>query len=175
VAGTERPGKALRAMIAAVSPEGVIGAGGRIPWHYSADLKRFKRVTRGKTVIMGRRTYESLGGRPLPDRRNIVITRRRYPGVETYPTLEDALLECAEDDVWFIGGAEIYRAAMPYADLIDLTYVPDHVSAPDLVYFPEINLGQWRAGPRLQHEDDARLQRQEFRRRAGGSGEPQSG
>jgi dihydrofolate reductase len=145
----------------------VIGLDGSIPWHYSADMRRFKRITAGKTVIMGRRTFESMGGKPLPDRRNIVITRRAYEGVETFVSIEDALLACADDEVWFIGGAEIYREAMAYADLIDLTYVPDQINAPDAVYFPPIDPVSWEAGPRVRDERDGRLEHQEFRRREG--------
>jgi dihydrofolate reductase len=145
----------LRAMIAAVTRDGVIGVDGKIPWHYSADLIRFKRLTKGKTVIMGRRTFESLGMRPLPGRE----------GVETFVSLEDALLACADEEVWFVGGREIYREAMAYADLIDLTYVPDVVDDPGAVRFPAIDPDTWEAGPRIRHEADERLERQVFRRR----------
>jgi dihydrofolate reductase len=105
-----------RRIIAAVSPEGVIGRGGTIPWHYSADFKRFKRLTLDDTVIMGRLTWESLPKKPLAGRRNVVITSQRLPDVECFQSLEEALATC-EGDIWFIGGARIYEEAMRVADL----------------------------------------------------------
>src|SRR5207237_8790497 len=100
-------------LIAAVSPEGVIGVGNRIPWHYSGDMKRFARVTRGSTVIMGRLTWESMNRRLLPKRRHIVITRAALgEGVEHYADVASALAAVPEGDVWFIGGARIYEEAM---------------------------------------------------------------
>ncbi|MCB9655727.1 MAG: dihydrofolate reductase [Deltaproteobacteria bacterium] len=153
---------------------GIIGVGGALPWHYPADLRRFKRLTLGKTVIMGRNTWASLPKKPLVDRRNIVITRRpldelpreRAPTlVETYTSLADAL-GAATDDVWFIGGAQIYREAMPLANLIDVTYIPDDIADdPTAVYFPPIDDALWTAHPRAPHEDDDRLERQIFVRR----------
>src|SRR6202021_1153647 len=98
----------MRGMIYAVSPEGVIGAGGKIPWRYAGDWRRFKRVTLGSTVIMGRRTFESIG-KPLAGRRNVVVSRGRIdvPGVETVPGIEEGLARAVDTDVWFIGGARI--------------------------------------------------------------------
>ena len=125
-------------MIAAVSPSGAIGVDGAIPWHYSADMRRFKRLTAGKTVIMGRRTFESLGQKPLPNRRNIVITRRKYEGVETFVSLEDALLSCADEEVWFIGGAEIYREAMAYAAIVGSLACTRHGAQPSFPTRAEI-------------------------------------
>ena len=112
-----------RGIIAAVSPEWVLGLHGDIPWHYPADQKRFKRLTLGNTIVMGRLTWQSLG-RPLPGRRNVVITRQSIDGVECFPSIP-AALEAISGDVWFIGGARIYAAAMPLCDVIDLTFVPD--------------------------------------------------
>jgi dihydrofolate reductase len=152
-------------IIAAVSPEGVIGIDGDIPWHYSADMKRFKRLTEGKTVIMGRRTWESLPVKPLKNRRNIVITGRDIEGVECFRDVA-AALERTSGDVWFIGGARIYEEAMRHADLIDLTYVPDEIEADGAVHFPAIDESVWEPGPRERAADDDRLERQVFRRRA---------
>jgi dihydrofolate reductase len=148
----------MRGIIAAVSPEWVIGAGGTLPWSYPKDLERFKRLTLGTTVIMGRHTWQSLPKRPLKNRRNVVITSREIAGVETYRDLSTALA-AVEGDVWFIGGARIFAEAMRYADTIDLTFVPDHVDARDAVRFPPIDPKVWRAGPRHRHEDDPRLER----------------
>ena len=117
----------MKGILVAVSPEGIIGKDNSIPWHYSADLKRFKRLTLGKTVIMGRRTWESLPVKPLPDRRNIAITQSSLDDVECFSSIDDALATC-EGDVWFIGGAGIYQEALGKADIIDMTLVPDNVS-----------------------------------------------
>lgn len=154
----------MRKMIVAVSPDGVIGAGGGMLWHYPADLKRFKRLTLGHTVIMGRVTWASLPRRPLPERRNIVITARALEGVETFPDLASAL-HTTEGEVWFIGGAQLYAEAMRYTDEIDVTWVPDRVEAEDAVYFPEIDPDLFEPGPRAPLEDDPRLEHQVFRRR----------
>lgn len=143
----------MRGMIAAVSANGVIGLHGEIPWHHSADLKRFKRITMGATVIMGRRTWESIGAKPLPGRRNIVITSRDLPGVECFRTIPEALAAC-EGDVWFVGGAEIYREAMDYCDVLDITRVPVRVDDPDAIRFPEIDRTVWEPSePRLLEDD----------------------
>lgn len=151
-------------IIAAVSPEGIIGVDGRIPWHYPADMKRFKRLTTGTTVIMGRRTWESLPAKPLKNRRNVVITSHDLDAVECYRDIPSALAS-AEGDVWFIGGARIYEEAMRYTDVIDLTYVPDSIDAASAVFFPEIDEEVWEPGPRERAPEDPRLERQIFRRR----------
>jgi dihydrofolate reductase len=88
-----------RGIMAAVSPEGVIGLGGRIPWHYRGDMRRVKRLTMGATLIMGRVTWESLGGRPLPGRRNLVVTRCSLPGVECFTDIRSAL-SASRGAVW---------------------------------------------------------------------------
>src|ERR1700744_2459944 len=107
-------------LILAAVGNGVIGKDGSIPWRISDDLKRFKALTLGKSVVMGRKTWDSLPRKPLPGRRNIVVTRQaawREGGAEVMP-LEAAL---AQGDVMVIGGAEIYRAALPKAQRIELT------------------------------------------------------
>lgn len=162
----------MRGAIAAISPEGVIGRDGTLPWHYSADLKRFKSVTRDTTVIMGRVTWESIGARPLPYRRNVVITRRHLDGVETYPTISAALSEC-DDPIWFIGGGQLYREALKYCDVIDLTHVPDHIVDDKVVRLPELDPSVWQAGERAPLSTDPRLSLQRYYRytnRDGGAG-----
>jgi dihydrofolate reductase len=158
----------MRAMIYAVSPEGVIGQNGTIPWRHPGDWRRFKRVTLGTTVIMGRKTFESMG-KPLPGRRNLVVTSRPLdaPGVETARTVEAALDVAGSGDVWFVGGARIYEEGMRYADFIDVTYVPDHVSGEGLVHAPDIDPEVFEPGPLLQHEDEPGLTRRVYVRRAG--------
>jgi dihydrofolate reductase len=158
----------MRGMIFAVSPEGVIGVGGRIPWRYPGDFRRFKRVTLGSTVVMGRTTYESIG-KPLAGRRNLVVTSRplEVDGVERVASLDEALAQAGNAPVWFIGGARIYEEAMPYVDVIDVTYVPDHVDGHDAVRAPAIDERVFEPGPLVAHEDEPILQRREYRRRAG--------
>ena len=129
----------MKGILVAVSPEGIIGKDNAIPWHYSTDLKRFKRLTTGNTIIMGRKTWESLPKKPLPERRNIVITRSSIDGVECFRSIDDALQTC-EGDIWFIGGAGIYEEAMEKVDVIDMTLVPDKVKGNNCIYFPIINV-----------------------------------
>ena len=160
----------MRGMILAVSPEGVIGAGGTIPWRYPGDLRRFKRVTVGATVVMGRVTFESIG-KALPGRRNIVVTGRpldpaQAPGVESVGSVAEALALAGEGDVWFIGGARIYSDAMAHVDVIDVTYVPDRVDAPDAVRAPPIDEVLFEPSPLVPHEDEPSLTRRTYRRRA---------
>ena len=119
-------------LIAAVAEDNrVIGRGGSLPWHLPEDLRRFKRLTTGHPVLMGRRTFTSvvdrLGG-PLPDRRNVVLTSAGalpgHPGVEAYPSVEEALEALADEEVVFVaGGASVYRQLLPRADRLELTLV----------------------------------------------------
>ncbi len=156
-----------RAIMAAISPEGVIGVGGKIPWHYRGDMRRVKRLTMGTTLIMGRVTWESLGGKPLPGRQNFVVTRAELtmpPGAARFPNLESAI-GAAEGPIWFFGGARIYREAMPLSDFIDLVLVPDHVEHPEAVRFPPIDPLSWEQGPLLDHEDEPLLKRRIYTRR----------
>src|SRR5262249_12367899 len=148
---------AQRGIIVAVSPERVIGLRGKIPWHYPGDLKRFKEVTMGATIVMGRRTFESIG-RPLPGRRNVVVTSHPIAAVECFPTLS-APLAAGDGPLWFIGGARIYEEAMAYADLIDVTFVPDRIDDPEAVRFPVIDESCWTPGPLVDHEYEPRLRR----------------
>jgi dihydrofolate reductase len=128
-------------IIAAVADNGTIGDAGKIPWHISDDLKRFKRLTLGHPIIMGRKTYESLG-KPLPGRRNLVLTRGpAIPGVECFPNLEAALKSCGDQTVFIIGGAEIYRLALPLADTLLLTHVHRQVSGD--TRFPDYDRTEW--------------------------------
>lgn len=152
-----------------MSPEGVIGLDGGIPWHYPADLKRFKRLTVGTTVIMGRLTWESLPRRPLPERRNIVVSQHpeRVQHDDVAPSVAHAI-ERSGGETWVIGGARVYAEAMRCCTLIDVTYVPDSVSSERAVRFPEIDPDVFVAEVRIQHPDDERLELQRFRRREAG-------
>lgn len=132
-------------IIVAVAANGVIGAQGKMPWHIPEDLRRFRTLTLGHAVIMGRRTFESIG-RPLDGRRNVVLTRQagwRADGVEVAGSLAGALeITAGDGEVFVIGGGEVYREALPLADRIYLTRV-DCAPAGD-VFFPHIDDGQWR-------------------------------
>ncbi len=151
-------------IIVALTQDGIIGLNGAIPWHYSADLRRFKRLTLNTTVIMGRKTWESLPVKPLPNRRNIVITRNSGIQVETYPAIGEALSNVESGPVWFIGGARIYEEAVAHCDFIDLTHVPNRILDPRSVRFPDIDWSCWQAGPRAANRDDPRISHQRHTR-----------
>jgi dihydrofolate reductase len=156
----------MRGMIFAASPQGVIGVGGKIPWRYLGDWKRFKRVTIGTTVVMGRKTFESIG-KPLPGRRNIVVTSHviEVPELESVASIREALDRAGKADVWFIGGGKIYEEAMNFVDVIDVTYVPDYAEGWDAVYAPEIDERIFEPGPVLTHEDEPSLKRRVYTRK----------
>lgn len=132
-------------LIAAMARNGVIGAGGRIPWHLPRELARFRHLTMGHHIVMGRRTYESIG-RPLPGRTTVVVTRNRelrVPGALVAHSLEAALAACAGDEeVFVIGGAELYAQALPLADRLYLTVVEAEI--PGDTYMPPIDASEWR-------------------------------
>lgn len=144
-------------LIVAMDRNRVIGAGGEMPWHLPADLKFFKAATMGKPVIMGRKTYESIG-KPLAGRRNIVVTRDRAyqaPGCIVVHSPAAALLAAGEaEEVMIIGGAEIYRQFLPQAQRIYLTCI-DAAFAGDAV-FPEIQPQLWRKQWEKAHGADER-------------------
>ena len=148
----------------AVTQDRVIGVDGKLPWRYSADLKRFKQLTLGTTIIMGRGTWESIGAKPLTGRRNIVITRSLLDGVQCYTTIPAALATCT-GDVWFIGGGQLYTAALEFCDFIDVTQVPDKISARNIVFFPELDPGVWQAKPTTPLVADSRLSHRRYYRR----------
>ena len=122
------------AIIAAIGKNRVIGSNGKIPWHISEDLKRFKRLTTGHAVVMGRRTWESLG-KPLPNRRNIVLASKPIAAVECYSTI-DAALNAVNDQerVFVIGGARVYAELLPRSHELYLTFVDQQVEGD--AFFP---------------------------------------
>ena len=138
-------------LIVAAAENGTIGQNGRIPWHVSADLRYFKQVTMGAPVIMGRKTYESIGF-ALPGRSNIVVTRNKKfqaPDVDVVLNLKDALSKArvilekeGGEELFVIGGAEIYAQAMRMADRIYLTRV--HAEFPGDVFFPPLEEDSWK-------------------------------
>jgi dihydrofolate reductase len=133
-------------IIVAVSDDWGIGKENELLWHISEDLKRFKRLTSGKTVIMGKKTWYSLPRRPLPGRRNIVLTDIKgeiVEGAETVYSIEEALKLCSpNEEAFIIGGGSIYRQFMPFADRLYITHV--HMNAPADVYFPQIDMKIWK-------------------------------
>jgi len=153
----------MKGILVATSPEGIIGKNNTIPWHYSEDLKRFKELTLGKTVIMGRNTWESLPIKPLPKRRNIVITRSSIENVECFNSIEEALSTC-KGDIWFIGGAGIYEEAMDLADYIDMTLVPDNINGDNCIYFPKIG-NNWEESEKKPLKNNSKLLHKTYTRR----------
>ena len=142
-------------IIVATSKNNVIGRDGGIPWHLSADLKRFKSLTTGHPIVMGRRTFESIG-RPLPGRRNIVITRSTdgIDGCDIVKSVEDLLNDkTLEGNVFIIGGGEIYKQFLPYAKKVYLTEVSTEITDGD-TFFPELNPMEWIEVGRESHEAD---------------------
>jgi len=134
----------LVSLIVAMAQNGVIGRGNALPWRLPEDLKRFRAFTLGKPILMGRKTFESLG-RPLPGRANLVLTRDRgwfSHGVIVVHSVEEALAQAgASDELVAIGGAEIYRLVLPFARRIYLTHV--HADVPGDTFFPDFDPTQW--------------------------------
>ncbi|MBL8519922.1 MAG: type 3 dihydrofolate reductase [Betaproteobacteria bacterium] len=144
-------------LIAAVAENGVIGQGNSMPWHLPADFAWFKHHTLGHAVVMGRKTFESIG-KALPGRRNIVVTRNpawHAPGCESVPSLARALEVCAgEEEVFVIGGGELYAAALPLAQRLYLTTVASRPAGD--TRFPEWAAHEWRAIHDASHAADER-------------------
>lgn len=144
-------------LIAALDRDYAIGRGNELPWKLPDDLKRFKALTLGKPVLMGRKTAESLG-RALPGRRNLVLTRSRrvaFDGMETVASLDAAIEAAAGDDLMVIGGGEIYALALPFATQMFLTQVDTRVGDAD-AFFPRFDAGEWNIVQRESHPSDAK-------------------
>ena len=141
-------------VIAAVAQNRAIGNDNKLLYWLPNDLKRFKALTTGHTIIMGRKTFESLPKGALPNRRNVVISRTvaELPGCDVYPSLEEALNHCAPDeDIYIIGGASVYEQALPLADRLCLTEIADTPSAAD-AFFPDYS--EWKETAREDHGTD---------------------
>ena len=140
-------------MIVAVAENGAIGKDNNLLWHISGDLKRFKAITTGHSIIMGRKTYLSFPKRPLPDRKNIILTTsdNSYEGAYTAKNIEQALALCDSDEVFIIGGESIYRQFLPYTTKIYLTRV--HRSYDADTFFPELNMDGWKIVETEEHLD----------------------
>lgn len=144
-------------LIAAMGRDRVIGRDNQLPWHLPADLQHFKRVTMGKPILMGRLTYESIG-KPLPGRRNVVITRDTAfaaPGCEVVNSIEAALAAVADvEEVMVIGGASFYHQMLPQADRLYLTFIDADFDGD--AWFPQWDAGEWREMEREEHAPDER-------------------
>ena len=142
-------------LVVAVDAQGGIGIDNKLPWHLPEDLAHFKRVTLGHPIIMGRKTFDSIG-RPLPKRRNIVVTRNagwRHEGVDVALSLQDALALVGDEQASIIGGAQIFGESLDLADRLVITEI-DHVFRCD-TFFPPIDPAQWVETARERHHSDA--------------------
>jgi dihydrofolate reductase len=142
-------------IIVAMTPGRVIGRDGQLPWHLSADLRRFKRLTMGHHIIMGRKTYDSIG-RLLPGRKTVVVTRQadlEIPGATVVHNIAEAIVASRDDsEAFFIGGEQIYREALAVADRIYLTLVEAQVAGD--AFFPELPQHQWQLVDEESHTAD---------------------
>jgi dihydrofolate reductase len=146
------------AIIAAIDKNNALGFQNRLLFYLPDDLKRFKALTTGHTVVMGRKTFDSLPKGALPNRRNIVLSRSTklvLPGAEVYASLEEALKHCADDEqVFIMGGASVYKQAMPLADRLYMTEIDAEAAEAD-VYFPAIDHELWHETKRdVRRADD---------------------
>ena len=141
-------------IVVAIAENYAIGKNNQLLWYMPADLRHFKQITTGHTVIMGRKTYDSVG-KPLPNRRNIIVTRQdiQIEGCEVVKSVDEALELCAgEEEVFIVGGAEIYKLAMNKTDRIYLTIIHHSFDADTL--FPEIDYMEWKETSREDHQPD---------------------
>ncbi|WP_415000518.1 dihydrofolate reductase [Arenimonas sp.] len=144
-------------LVAALDRDHAIGRGNDLPWKLPDDLKRFKALTLGKPVLMGRKTAESLG-RALPGRRNMVLTRSGrapFDGMETVASIEEAIARVDGDELMVIGGGEIYALALPFATRMYLTHVGARVGDAD-AFFPRFDADEWKVVSREAHAADAK-------------------
>ncbi|MDR2466183.1 MAG: dihydrofolate reductase [Prevotellaceae bacterium] len=146
----------MLALIAAIDENNALGKNNALPWHIRADLKRFKSITSGHTVVMGRRTFESIG-KPLPDRTNIVLSRSLPPesGIVAARSLDEALDIAAGfgREIFVVGGASVYRQALPFAEKIYLTLIGAVYDGAD-AFFPELQPDEWKTELRETGQDD---------------------
>lgn len=154
---SETTGKPMVSLVVAMDEQRVIGHHNRLPWHLPADLRHFKTLTLGKVVVMGRKTFESIG-RPLPGRTNVVVTRARDyhpPECRVVRSLEEALsLGDDHGEIMIIGGATLYECSLPLARRIYLTRIA-HTFTGD-AYFPPLDPAQWRERERRDFQPDSR-------------------
>lgn len=147
----------MLSIIVAVADNGVIGSGNQLPWRLPEDLKRFKALSLGKPIVMGRKTFDSIG-RPLPGRLNIVISRQpglQLPGCRVVASIDEAIAAAQPaPEIVIVGGAEIYRQVLPSVRIIHLTRVHAEIAGDAL--FPQLQPGQWREIAQEYHPADER-------------------
>ena len=147
--------KSIHAIVA-IDENGAIGRQGNLLCHLPADMKHFKEVTMGHSIVMGRKTFESFPRRPLPGRQNIVITRNagwQYPGVTVVHSLEDAIAAAETDTIFIIGGAQVYEQSLPLVDVLHLTRIHARWASAD-AFFPAIDMDDWQEVSREHHKSD---------------------
>ncbi|MDH4274490.1 MAG: type 3 dihydrofolate reductase [Gammaproteobacteria bacterium] len=146
----------LISLIAAMTDEHVIGIENRLPWKLPVDMRWFRQHTLGKPVVMGRKTFDSLGRKPLPERQNIVLTREvgfGAPGITVVHTLEEAVKAAGDaPELMVIGGASLYQTTLPRAQRLYLTFV--HATIPGDAWFPEFDSAAWRVCARTESSPD---------------------
>lgn len=147
----------MLSIIVAVADNGVIGSGNRLPWRLPDDLKRFKALSLGKPIVMGRKTYDSIG-RPLPGRLNIIVSRQgdlQIAGCRVVASLAEAIAAAGDaPEIVIVGGADIYRQVLPQVATIHLTRV--HADSPGDVLFPRLKENEWREVATEYHPADER-------------------
>ena len=144
--------------IVAVASDWAIGRQGELLCHLPADMKHFKEVTMGHSIVMGRKTFESFPRRPLPGRQNIVITRNpewQYPGVTVAHSVEEAIAAAETDDVFIIGGADVYEQTLPMVEVLHLTVIHARWASAD-AFFPALDMNEWQEVEREHHASDHR-------------------
>ena len=144
--------------IVAVASDWAIGRQGGLLCHLPADMRHFKEVTMGHSIVMGRKTFDSFPRRPLPGRQNIVITRNadwQYPDVTVAHSLDDAIAVAHTDTVFVIGGAQVYEQALPLVDVLHLTCIHARWASAD-VFFPALDMNEWQEVNREHHNSDHR-------------------
>lgn len=149
--------KSIEAIVA-VDENGAIGRQGGLLCHLPADMRHFKEVTMGHSIIMGRKTFESFPRRPLPGRQNIVITRNadwQHEGVTVAHSLDEAIAAAQTDTAFIIGGEQIYRQAMPLINVLHLTVIHARWATAD-TFFPPIDMSRWQEVGREHHTSDHR-------------------
>ena len=147
--------KSIHAIVA-IDENGAIGRQGDLLCHLPADMKHFKEVTMGHSIVMGRKTFESFPRRPLPGRQNIVITRNagwQYPGVTVVHCLEDAIAAAETDTIFIIGGAQVYEQSLPLVEVLHLTRIHARWASAD-AFFPAIDIDDWQEVSREHHKSD---------------------
>ena len=149
--------KTVKAIVA-VDENWAIGRQGNLLCYLPADMRHFKQVTMGSSIVMGRKTFESFPRRPLPGRQNIVITRNadwQYPGVTVVHSLEEAIMAAQTDTVFIIGGAQVYEQALPMVDVLHLTLIHARWATAD-AFFPALDMSEWQEVSREHHTSDHR-------------------